>query len=266
VLFNRSLLKQNRNRAVDKFLQTNFLHQEIAEIITQTIVDCKKNFDDVLEIGAREGYLGQNIANLKNFKQIIRADYSPKMVAKYGLDLAMDDENLCFKEQSFDLVISNLNLHLINNISANLIAIKKLLKPGGLFIASFFGEENLKELKGTCLQIEQKFYGGISPRIAPNIDIKTAGMLLQKAGFIDSVAEKHKFEVEYSNPKRLLEDLKNMGEGNILADKSQKFITKNFLFELINLYQKLYCSQQNQVVRPSVATFEIIIFSGWKKQ
>ena len=268
MLFNRSLLKQNRNRAVGKFLQANFLHQEIAEIITETIADYKLNFDNVLEIGARNGALGQKIANIKNAKLLIQADYSPKMASKFGLNLAMDDENLCLKEQSFDLIISNLNLHFINNIPQNLIAIKKLLKPKGLFIASFFGEENLKELKEVCLQIEQKFYGGISPRIAPNIDVKTAGMLLQKAGFVDCVAEKHMFEVEYSNPKKLVEDLKNMGESNILANKSQKFITKRFLFELTNLYQKLYCNLQNQAISASTATstatFEIIIFSGWK--
>lgn len=261
MLFNRSLLKQNRNRIVDKFWHANFLHQEIIEIITQTIADCKKNFDYILEIGAKDGSLGKKIASLGNSKQIIRADYSPKMVVKFGLDLVMDDENLCFSEQSFDLIVSNLNLHFINNLPQNLIAIRKLLKAGGLFIATFFGEENLKELKVACLQIEQKFYGGISPRIAPNIDVKTAGMLLQKSGFIDSVAEKHKFEVEYSHPRNLLEDLRNMGESNILNDKSQKFITKSFLFELTNLYQKLYFNQQNQ----AIATFEIIIFSGWKK-
>lgn len=266
MLFNRCLLKQNRNRAVDKFAQTNFLHQEISEIITQTIGDCKKNFSDILEIGARNGDLGQKISNFKDYNQLIQADYSSKMVNEFGLDLVMDDENLCFKEQSFDLVISNLNLHFINNIPQNLIAIKKLLKPGGLFIASFFGEENLKGLKEASLQIEQKFYGGISPRIAPNIDVKTAGMLLQKTGFADCVAEKHAFEVEYSYPKKLLEDIKNMGEGNILVNKSQKFITKNFLFELTNLYQKLYCNQQNGAFTTSMAIFEIIIFSGWKSQ
>ncbi len=296
-LFNRELLKQNRNRVSGKFSQVDFIHQETAQIILQTIHDCKRNFsiikrpevdknspdygdthemgwngcsvknketesnfkefESVLEIGARSGWLGKKL----NAKNIIQTD----LAINFHPDLVMDDENLCFKEQSFDLIISNLNLHFINDIPRNLVAIKKIMKPGGLFIASFFGEENLKELKEAFFQAEQEFYGGISPRIAPNIDIKTAGMLLQKAGFIDVVAEKHRFEVEYSHPKKLFDDLRNMGEANILNDRSRKFMTKNFLFNLTNLYQKLYCRDNNQYQPNSLATFEIIILTGWKK-
>lgn len=275
-LFNRSLLKQNRNRVIDKISQADFLHQEIAEIITQTILDCKRNFDNILEIGARDKKLGKQIANLKNAGQLIQTD----LAIGFKPDLVMDDENLCFKEQSFDLVLSNLNLHFINDIPQNLIAIRKLLKPNGLFIASFFGEENLKELKEAFLETEQEIYGGITPRIAPNVDVKTAGMLLQKAGFVDVVAQKHSFEVDYSDPKKLFQDLRNMGEANILEGRSRKFMTKKFLFNLTQTYKNLYSARKND---PSqnfltenftlpqgegngvVTTFEIIILTGWKK-
>lgn len=262
-LFNRKTLRQNRNRAANNFFKADFIYQETAQIILETIQDCKKNFDNILEIGARFGDLGQKIADKKNAKLLIQPELAYKMAKKnsHNLKLVADDEMLCFKEQSFDLIISNLNLHFINDIPNNLIKINKLLKPGGLFIASFFGEQNLKELRDVFYQTEQEFYGGITPRIAPNIDVKSAGMLLQKVGFVDAISEKHTFEVEYSDIKKLLQDLKNMGESNILEAKSRKFITKNFLFDLTNLYQKLYCVQQNQYL----ATFETIILSGWKK-
>jgi SAM-dependent methyltransferase len=256
-LFNRKLLKQNRNRVLNKFAEADFIHRETAEIITQTILDCKRNFANILEIGARSGDLGKKIAQLKIAQNLIQTD----LAINFAPDLVMDDEFPCFKEQCFDLILSNLNLHFINEIPQNLVAIKKLLKPEGLFIASFFGEENLKELKNVFLQTEQEIYGGITPRTAPNIDVKTAGMLLQKAGFVDVVAEKHSFEVEYFYIKKLFEDLKNMGEANILNERSRKFMTKNFLFNLTNCYQKLYCRGNKKYL----ATFEIIILTGWKK-
>ena len=256
-LFNRELLKQNRNRVFDKFPKTDFIHQETAEIITQTILDCKRNFDNILEIGARNSFLGKKIAALKNAQKLVQTD----LAINFQPNVVMDDEYSCFKEQSFDLIISNLNLHFVNDILQNLVSVKKILKPGGMFVASFFGEENLKELKRVFLQVEQNFYGGISPRIAPNIDIKMAGMLLQKAGFANVVAQKHLMRVEYCNPKKLLEDLKNMGETNIINNRSRKFVTKSFLFDLTNLYQKLYCGASAR----SLATFETIIVTGWKK-
>lgn len=260
MLFNRLLLKQNRNRNADRFCDADFIHQEIGQIITQTILDYQINFDNILEIGAKTGQIGKEIANLKNTKQLIQTDLSLKMVKNNHLNLVMDDEELCFREASFDLIVSNLNLHFINNIPKNLSEINKLLKPNGMLVISFFGEENLKELKEVFLSVEQKFYGGISPRIAPNIDIKSAGMLFQKVGFVNVVAEKHKIEVEYSDLKTLFIDLKNMGETNILNDRSRKFITKKFLNSLIENYQN-HCDENKNSI---VTTFEIIILTGWK--
>lgn len=283
-LFNRKILRQNRNRVAKNFSQANFLHQEITQIILETIQDCKRNFENVLEIGARNGELGKKI----NASFLVQTDCSHQMILKnnHHLKLVMDDELPCFKKQLFDLIISNLNLHFVNDIPQNLIEIKKLLKPGGLFIASFFGEQNLKELREVFYQTEQKFYNGITPRIAPNIDIKTMGMILQKAGFADVVVEKYNFEVEYSDIKKLLQDLKNMGEANVLEARSQKFITKKILFDLTETYKSLYSmaklypskgfvSQIPLATKYSsdfqggsenfLATFEIIILTGWKK-
>jgi SAM-dependent methyltransferase len=265
-LFNRDILKKNKNRYCDKFVGAGFIHQEIGQIIIQSILDCKRNFDNALEIGAADGFVGREILGLEKVKKLVQVDYSSKMVDKNNLDLVMDDENFCFKEQSFDLVINNLNLHLINDIPKNLIATRKLLKPKGVFIASFFGEENLKELKEVFFKTEEKLYGQISPRVSPNIDIKSAGMLLQKAGLKDVVCEKHSFEVSYSSLKKLFNDLKDMGQSNILSSRSRKFMTKEFLFDLTENYRNLYLAPTNQPQRADdiVATFEIIIFSGWK--
>ncbi|MFT6333194.1 MAG: SAM-dependent methyltransferase [Lentimonas sp.] len=254
-LFNRFLLKQNANRCATKFHLADFLHNEIAQIIIQTIDDYKENFSNSLEIGAKNGFLGKQLKSEK----LLQIDLSEKMVQKNHLNLAMDDENLCFENETFDLVVSNLNLHFVNDIPKNLMQIKNILKPKGQVILSFFGEENLKELKEVFFKTEEKIYGKISPRISPNIDIKSAGMLLQKAGLNDVVCEKHSFEVSYSSLKKLFLDLRNMGQGNILNGKSRKFMTKGFLLDLKNNYQNLH-SQDGELI----ATFEVIIVRACK--
>ncbi len=82
-LFNRELLKQNRNRVFDKFLEADFIYQETAQIITQTILDCKRNFANVLEIGARSGQIGKKI----NPQNLIQTD----LAIVFQQDLVMDD-------------------------------------------------------------------------------------------------------------------------------------------------------------------------------
>lgn len=259
-IFDRKLLRNNRQRFAEKFSRCDFLHKEMAERILEKISDFEQNFDSILEISARDGYLGREIQNLKNSKFLVQTDLSISLLKtnETAAKLIMDDEFLCFKKQSFDLIVSNLNLHIINDIPNFLLQIKNCLKPNGIFIASFFGGQSLKELREVFYQIETENYGAISPRIIPFIDVKDAGILMQKAGFTDTVSEIEKIEISYINPLSLLRDLKNMGEGNILYKRSRKFFSKKLLFLLEILYQKLYSDSESRVN----ASFEIITITG----
>lgn len=261
VLFNRSLLKQNIDRSSNNFGFSDFIYQEAGEIIAGSAQDCKENFHDILEIGARTGFLGKKILTHHKSANLTQIDPSPLMVAKHGLTKVMDDEELNFEDESFDLIVSNLNLHFINDLPGHFRKIKNLLKPEGVFIYSFFGEENLKELREVFFKSEEEIYQKISPRISPNIDIKSAGMLAQKSGFLDIISERHSLSVEYSELKKLFHDLRNMAQTNILNERSRKFMTKKFLFSLTENYKKLYSSPQNTIT----TTFEFIVLTGCKK-
>ncbi len=246
VLFDRKLLRLNRARAARNFHQHNLLYAELANRIAENVQFLNRQFESVLEIGARDGYL-------------IGLINSPKKTA-IEIDLLADDEFLPFKAKSFDLVLSNLNFHYLNHVPQFLLQVKEVLKPNGAFVASFFGEENLSELAHVLYETENEIYGGISPRMPPTIDVKTAANLLAKAGFQNPISDFAKIEVNYSNPLNLLKDLKNMGQGNILNKRSRKFFTKNFLAKILQNYRKIYGDENENVV----ATFEIVTVTGWK--
>lgn len=246
ILFDRNLLAKNRLRYAKGFAQHNFLHHEVANRIAENVEFLNREFESALELGARDGYLSSQI--------------KAKKIVKTEIDLLADDEFLPFKAESFDLVLSNLNMHFINQIPQFLLQVKNILKPNGIFIASFFGEENLSELAHVLYKTENEIYGGVSPRMPPTIDIKTSAALLQKAGFADPISDFAKIEVEYADPKNLLNDLKNMAQGNILTKRSRKFFTKKFLKQTLENYQNLYQTNEGKVR----ATFEIITITGWK--
>ncbi len=241
ILFNRNLLRLNRARFAKGFAQHNFLHHEVANRIAENVGFLNREFESLLEITPRDGYLSALVKSKNKFT-------------------ATDEENLPLENDTFDLVLSNLNFHFINEIPQFLLHVKNILKPGGVFIASFFGEENLSELAHVLYQVENEIYGGISPRMPPTIDVKTAANLLQKAGFADPISEFSKIEVDYSDPKNLLKDLKIMGQGNILTKRSRRFFTKTFLEKISQNYRKLHGSSDGTVK----ATFEIITITGWK--
>jgi len=243
ILFDRKLLRQNRARAALGFAQHNFLHHEIANRIAENVEFLNRKFESALEIGAMDDYL---------FSLINKGEM--------GYKTFENEEILPFETESFDLILSNLNMHFINEIPQFLLQVKNILKPNGVFIASFFGEENLSELAHVLYKTENEIYNGISPRMPPTIDVKTAAALLQKAGFADPISEFEKIEVNYSDPKNLLKDLKMMGQGNILTKRSRKFFTKNFLEKIYQNYRELYGANDGGVK----ATFEVITITGWK--
>lgn len=257
-VFNRKLLRKNRIRYVKSFKDFNFLHIEVANKIIERLQFLNRTFDQVLEIGARDGYLSSQIEVIKKPKLIVQSEFCDFSNLANNKVIA-DDEFLPFKEGSFDLIVSSLNFQHVNLIPQFLLQVKNLLKPNGIFIASFFGEENLSELAHSIFETENEIYGGISPRMPPTIEVKTAAHLLQKAGFKSPISDFEKIEVSYENPLKLLRDLKMMGQGNALNKRSRRFFTKNFLQQLCKKYIEKYSDEDGVK-----ASFEIVTITGWK--
>ena len=154
-MFDRDQLIKNRDRVSKNFNQYNFLLKENYISIIDSISYFKKDFNTILEIGARKGLYNDQLKKAINGKLLIQSECSLKML-KSNLNqfkIACDDEKLCFKENSFDLIISNCNLHFINDIKQNLIEIRRLLNKSGLFLAKFFGGQTLKELRNIFIKL-----------------------------------------------------------------------------------------------------------------
>lgn len=173
------------------------------------------------------------------------------------LTLQRGDEFAKGAENSFDLVQSSLVLHWTNDVVGFLLSAKHVLRPDGFFVANFFGGDTLFELKKIFLETDKN---AISPRISPFIDIKDAGMLLQRAGFALPVADSEKIEVSYKNMFELMRHLKKIGENNALIKRRKNFTGKNFMLKAAELYAQKYSDSDGRIT----ATFEIITISGWK--
>jgi NADH dehydrogenase [ubiquinone] 1 alpha subcomplex assembly factor 5 len=260
-IFDRKLLKHNLDRFSKNFSKSDFLFKEISLNLIDNIKDFKQDFNNILEIGAKDGFLGQKISKIKNSKSLVQTNFSNKLntLNPHNLKIIMDDESLCFKENSFDLILNNLNLHFTNDVLGSLIQSKKLLQEKGLFIGCFFGGTTLKELRDVFNQTELELYNGISPRVIPFIDIKDSGALAQKAGFGNIITDSHIIEISYSSLLKLLKDLKNMALGNILFSRSNRTINKKMLF----LMEKLIKQHYPDGDKGFIISFEIITITAF---
>ncbi len=67
-----------------------------------------------------------------------------------GIDVkrfCADEEQLPFPSHKFDLVLSSMSLHWLNDLPGVFSQVKNVLKPDGLFVAALLGGNTLKELR-----------------------------------------------------------------------------------------------------------------------
>ena len=174
-----------------------------------------------------------------------------------SLTFQRDAEYLQGEENSFDIIKSSLAVHWVNDVVGLFLSAKKLLREDGFFISNFFGGETLKELRQVFAEADKNT---ISPRISPFIDVRDAGMLLQRAGFALPVVDSDRIEVTYSDIYALMKHLKLMGENNALVKRRRNFTGKNFMQRADNIYKERFSDEDGRIV----ASFEVITISGYK--
>jgi SAM-dependent methyltransferase len=173
--------------------------------------------------------------------------------------LVFEEERLPFRDNAFDLYASVLTLHAINDLPGALAQIRRCLKPGGMFVAGLFGGRTLHELRTALAEAEIEVSGGLSPRVAPFVDVRDAGALLQRAGFELPVADIDAVTVRYTHPLKLLADLRGMGETNVLADRRRRTLPRRLLARMCDIYADKFSDADGRVA----ATFEILYLTGW---
>ena len=255
-IFDRRVVRQHRDRAAGAYGDFAFLKDEIADRMIERIEEVNRDFNLVLDLGAHKGVLGRRVKH----DLLVSADLSHGMAsACSGQRIVADEETLPFKDAAFDLVLSNLAMHWVNDLPGALLQINRALKPDGLFLASIFGGETLKELRQSLMLAENEVKNGVSPRVSPFADVRDVGGLLQRAGFTLPVADSDVITVSYEHPLKLMQDLRGMAESNAILARSKVFTNKRLMLRAAEIYLEAYADADGRVP----ATFQIIYMTGW---
>lgn len=145
-------------------------------------------------------------------------------------------DELPLKPEGFNAVISLLDLHAVNDVPGYLAQVANALKPDGLAMFAFFAGESLKELRDAWLGAETAVTGGVSPRVAPMIDLKVTGGLLQRAGLALPVADVDRTRLRYSSALALCAEIKKLGYSNCLLGRSPFMVSRRLLLDMASRY------------------------------
>lgn len=258
-IFDRSLHARRRARAAAGYSDYSFLKKIAAEDIALRLSAINRRFDRVLDLGAHDGLLADTLRADPmvgpRLGEITTADLS----AAFAPDVIADEEALPFAEGSFDLVVSALSLHWVNDLPGALIQIRRVLKPDGLFIGAVLGGRTLSELRQSLLSAEEEVRGGAANRVSPYLDVIDGAGLLQRAGFAMPVADNDARTVRYAHPLKLLGDLRGMGETAAFASREAPPLTRGILMRAMDTYARRFSDPDGRVR----ATFEFVTLSGW---
>ncbi|MDX1922547.1 MAG: methyltransferase domain-containing protein [Alphaproteobacteria bacterium] len=269
-LFNRQRLRQNRLRARANFADHNVLFEEVTMQLLDRLQGINRSFNRILDLGSRNFSLSKSLSKQDASRFIVHCPTLPdvKKLLPHHVCVA-DEEWLPFRDASFDLIISNLNLHWANDLPGALIQMRRALKPDGFFLSALFGGETLRELRECLYEAEMQLRGGVSQHISPFADIQDCGSLLQRAGFTLPVVDKERFTLTYQNSFQLMRELRGMGESNILNSRDKRFMPSELFIEADRIYRNRYATKsesgksENGPSEKIDATFDIIFIAGW---
>lgn len=180
---------------------------------------------------------------------------------KITRQVVADEESLPFEPESFDMVLSSLSMHWINDLPGSLAKVASILKPDCPFIGAMLGGDTLFELRTSLQLAEQERRGGLSPRVSPLADVRDVGNLLQRANFKMLTVDVDDIIVDYPDMFALMQDLQAMGEGNAVLGREMGPVGKDVLLAANAIYKELHGNEDGSVP----ATFRIIYMIGWKE-
>jgi ubiquinone/menaquinone biosynthesis C-methylase UbiE len=146
--------REKRGRPLDEFgteeKWMKALNDDLRRFMPFLLEKCRIHFHGrVLEIGAGGGWLSAEVSKLPKVVEVVTTDYSPRMLKEEAprvfqllkahsskiTRMPGDFHKLDFPDNYFDFVVSSAALQHAVNIVQALREVKRILKPGGVYVA-----------------------------------------------------------------------------------------------------------------------------------
>lgn len=212
-IFDRRRRRIVRDRAYARAKGADFFSQIMAEEILERLDVVKRTFRRALIVGLPAARIGTEL-QARGMK-VVFADSSTCLAQALG-GVICDDDRLPFADHSFDLIINIGSLDTINDLPGALVLIRRLLIPDGLMLAGLVCAESFSSLKSVIMTAEGD---RVSAHIHPQIDVRTAGDLVARAGLTLPVADSDQLRLKYSSLQRLVADIRDLGGSNVMSGK-----------------------------------------------
>ncbi|KAB1262267.1 Arginine-hydroxylase NDUFAF5; mitochondrial [Camelus dromedarius] len=122
-IFDRDLKRKQKNWAArqPEPMKFDYLKEEVGSRIADRVYDVARDFPLALDVGCGRGYIAQHLnkETVGKFFQTDIAENALKNILETEIptvSVLADEEFLPFRENTFDLVVSSLSLHWVNDL------------------------------------------------------------------------------------------------------------------------------------------------------
>ena len=223
--------------------------------------------ESCLDVGAGSGMLLRSVREIYGDILAVGIDLSPGMtrVAQEKLGrssnfhmLAGDAEHLPFIDASYDLLVSTSTFQWLENLMPTFSEAFRVLKPGGTFAFSLFGEATLRELRSSY-RSAVKAAGRRDDHTHNFFSVQDVASALSTAGFTASAVTSEEEVEVHRDVGELLRSLKRIGAGNATPLKQRGLQGRSLMQEMMARYHSEFGTTSG-----IPATYEIIYGRGRK--
>lgn len=250
------------NTAATNYDNYSVLQRTITDRLIESFDQIKIKPVSILDLGSGTGYGSRKLKQQFKKTHIFQIDISDEMLKKSRKQstfffsknhfLCANASQIPLPENHFDLVFSSLMLQWCNDLDAVFAEVKRVLKPGGVFVFTSFGPDTLKELRESWRQVDDQVHANAF------VDMHDIGDSLIRNGLDAPVLSVEHIVLTYDECKELILELKGVGAHNINSGRRKTLTGKNRLEKMIKHYE----SYRHNNKLP--ATYEVIYGHAWQ--
>lgn len=256
-------LRRSFAQAADTYDSAAVLQREIADRMLARLDLVRLRPQSVLDIGCGTGYDLRGLSQRYPRARVLGLDIAEAMARRARRHAGLwrtltgrcvficgDAERLPVATASMDLVVSNLALQWCAP-DVVFAEVRRVLRPGGLFMFTTFGPDTLRELRDAWRAADK------APHVHGFIDMHDLGDLLLRAQFADPVMDMETFTLTYPGVLELLHDIKHLGAHNMVLTRARGLTGKDRFAR----FRAAYAAQARAGKIP--ATYEAVYGHAW---
>mgnify|MGYP000146595966 CR=1 FL=1 len=269
-LFNRTLKALHRNKLVkEENSQLYFQELGIKSILEYFCSLPHSSYSNVCFIGPYAHSFAKELSSgsFPSIEKLTVVDFS-----KDSLELSVSninsvevegfnccEESWNYPSKTFDLVISNLNMHWLNSLHSTVAKWKDSLKEQGVLIGCTMGEDTLQELRIALHLANVERKGEKLSSVNSMLSFSDVYSMLERLQFQKLTAEKDTHSLYFEDMFCLMSFLQSIGENNSSLNRKSD-PSKEVFYAAASIYKELFTERFGEFKGKVPATFDVTKF------